>query len=749
MFGRSIYFVISLLLFCSVFVVGCHNGDSDIPSTGTADQKNSGNIPGAISDDQADWLVTEYRSSTIKAEVRSLSENIQVRMRKELARAAVEAITLSAEDKAATGNVSLYRIKNLRAFEHDIFTVPRIFVQSAVFGGRISTSVDAGGMVTLRFPVALVDGLKHEVVSGLSTIALPDDYLIPDVGLLKDRLQKQLGFTPNLSALPACPEDIKLVFGDESLQIKPVTARGVCPLNQLFEVSTKGSREQIRKLIEQDMVSGGVRITAHFRLAPHFVKTIRNVEISSTALREKLYKQFVELPYGVGAGDYELYPAKSVSQGLIAVLNGMLTEAGLSVAVAGAEVIMPLLDDILGNYFAYENCSDASGPCFRLRSEPIISERLLYLDSYDTEKVDVISNQVDSAVSVRGLSNDESKFIIPGEETNDSIAPSRGRRGGLLKPMREGDLIEFDLSGITSFKRQYIAPILDIAVSKLDNPVCVKWGEIPTREETDYSICLEWNTACARFHNICTRSEEYCVRDHEECVKRGVGLCFFCCDHVERICDERASRCTESHTECDEWRTTSCKTFGKKNVPAGPAPCLATENQWSKFWRLSELPSILKTKENLATFDQEALFSGIKLQFSHWEPGVTGKFWQIKTACPLSAFFPKTEQYGDHLKISIRLNNNKDAGCEPFNSWNRRKGREPELTVINVLTHPQQYACGFKEELWNGRMIYTCPKLGISSGEPLFDTYYPRYTLEGALRLPGVKFISSVAGSNQ
>ena len=220
-------------------------------------------------------------------------------------------------------------------------------------------------------------------------------------------------------------------------------------------------------------------------------------------------------------------------------------------------------------------------------------------------------------------------------------------------------------------------------------------------------------------------------------------MCFFCCDHEDDVCDTKSWRCLRSETRCDEWKPTSCKTFGKKMVPAGPAPCLKTENQWSKFWRLSELPSIVKTSERPASFDQEALFTGLQIQFTHWEPGLTGQFRRVSTVCPVSAFHPAVEQVGDALKIRFRIGNNRDASCEPFNTWNRRDGRESELTLINQLTRPEKYACGFREEYWNGRLVFSCPKLGLTSSQPLFDTYYPRFEVSGVLRIPGARFVST------
>lgn len=731
-----------------------------VPVTGEGSGGQTAPLP--IAGKLDDWEVNEYRSATVRGQVRVLREDSAAKVRAELRAAELVAVELPADVAAPFGNPRVFRLLNSPMHERDVFIVPSIFVQSSVFGGRVAASQDATGRTTLRFPVALADGLRSEVVSGLSSIPLPSFHVIDDQDGLSEALAAALGFEPRIRALPGCPQNLAVVFGGDHMAARLIVGKDTCPTNQLLEVAVTGTPDQIRKLIEADMVSGEVRLSGNVGLAPQFIRSITSLELSGPKLRERLYQKFVELPHGVGAGDFMLYPAESVRRGIEEVLTAVLTEAGIPTLSQGDAA--PFVDDILAVHFEPEACGEGEAPCFRFRAQPLIDEPLVMFDSFQLEKVTVPSQPIEVAARLRGISNDESRFHVAGENTDDSNRPGRGRRGGLLRPMREGDMIELELTGLTTSRREYPAPLLDLDLSRLDNPVCVRWGEPPVREETDYSNCIEWNSECSTWRSVCVREEDYCVSGERECVERGSGLCFFCCNRVEFVCKQWGRRCAQTENRCEGWRQTSCKRFGTHMVPAGPAPCVATENQWLKVWRLSEPPSMVQRPELPGSYDRQTLFSGLKLQFTNWEPDQAGRYRQVKATCPLSAFFPEIAQEGASLKLRLRLSNNRDAGCEPFNRWNRKPGREPELTLVNQLTRPEDYQCGTREELWNGSVKYRCPNRrrpcdpleelldGVGglrcsgpdnvSLRPIFDTYYPRVAVEGVLRLPGVRFRS-------
>lgn len=688
------------------------------------------------------WNVTQHRSQAVRFTARSLREVERDRTRAALAQTRVERVDLPGDVAGQFGNPKLYRLTGAAEYEREVFIVPRFFVRSAVFGGRVASHEDAGGRTTLRFPVALVDGLQNVVSSGLSSIPVPSALVIADPAGLQGALAAELGFRPTLRAFPACPEGLRLTFGGESLQAKALLPRGLCPVNQLFDVTVSGTPEQIRRLVEHDLVSGEVRLSGQLRLEPSFIDGMKSLELSTLALRSRLYQKFVELPFGLGAGAYLLYPAADVRIVTTELVNELLADAGAPALVPTETA--PLVDDILAIHFDPEPCAGSDGPCFRYRAQPLLDEPAHYLDTFALERVPLAGPEIALRSRLQGLSSDESQFVIAGEDTDDSVPPSPGRRGGLLRQMREGDLIELELSELTARRREYPAPVFDAALSRLDNAVCVKWGEPPVREETDYDNCVAWNEECARSRTVCVREKDVCREGSRECVKRGVGLCFFCCDHVDFVCRRWGRECAETTTRCEEYRRTSCKTFGTKWVPAGPAPCLETENQWTKFWRLSENPSIVTKSEELSKFDRQSLFDGIRLQFTGYEPDSMGRFRLATTTCPLSAFRPEVSaEDGGSLKLRLRLLNNRDVQCEPFNRWNRKRGYEPELTVQNRLTAPERYSCGTLEENWSGRRTYSCPRLGLTSEQPVLDTYYPRYSIQGVLRLPGVRFQST------
>jgi hypothetical protein len=756
-------------VFAALFFVGCGGPGLTGPSGPTPREVSGGQVaPLPVAGKLDDWEVNEYRSAAVRAQIRVLREEIAATVRAELVTAELVAVELPADEASRFGNLRLFRLLNSPLHERDVFIAPGLFVQSSVFGGRVAASQDATGRITLRFPVALADGLRSEVASGLSSIPLPPFRVIDDQDELRSALASVLGFEPRLRALPGCPRSLAVKFGSDRIPARLVLDQDACPMNQLLEVAVTGTREQARKLIESDMVSGDVRLSGELGLSPQFIRSITSLEFHGPKLRERLYQKFVELPHGVGAGDFLLYPAESVRRGVEEVLSAILRDAGIPALSQGEAA--PFVDGVLAIHFEAESCGEGEAPCFRYRAAPLIDEPVVMFDSFGLEKVAVASEPIEVVTRLQGLSNDESRFQVAGENTDDSYPPGRGRKGGLLRPMRDGDLIELELTGLTTSRREYPAPILDPHLSRLDNPVCVRWGEPPVREETDYSNCLEWNHQCSRWLSVCVREEDYCVRGERECVERGVGLCFFCCNRVEFVCHQSGRRCAQTENRCEAWNPTSCKRYGTRTVPAGPAPCVETQNQWIKLWRLSEPPSIVTRPERPETYDRQTLLAGLKLQFTHWEPDLAGRYRQVKATCPLSAFFPEVIQEGTSLKLRLRLANNRDAACEPFNRWNRKPGREPELTLVNQLTRPEEYQCGTREERWNGTVTYSCPKLhrpcapleehfgdvglgscsegGAVSPFPILDTYYPRVAVEGVLRLPGVRFRSVPENQN-
>ncbi len=748
--NRQTLLFIAFSLMGVLILVGCQSKTpSEVPlpqalpknAPPMALPKDSPTEPSTPQIQTGDWDFSIQESTYVKAEIRKLRKEAEEAARNQLD--AAQIVPIPPSETSSKYGVSLYQLKNSPGREQDVFIQPKIFVRSSVFGGRVYSSKNAFKQVTLRIPVALVDGLSRTISSGLSTVTLPDEYVIQDIDVFRDALSRELGFKPNLHPTSACPANMVLAFGDERLPVKSLLPRGVCPINQFFDVSVTGSESQIQKLIEQEMSSRSAQLVAVLGSAPQLLKEITDIQISGSHLREQIYKKFVELPYQLESGDFLLYPAASVRRGVEEVLTDILAEVGLSLTQKTDWV--PWIDEILANYFDSEVCGEDLGVCLRPRSAPVINEPIVRWSVFDTENISKSAFVVGTTTTLRSLTTDESAFTAPFENTDDSVPPIQGRVAGLLRPVHEGDLVEFELTGISALRRQHSAPILDESLSHPENPVCVAWGDPPTRPEPDYSVCLEWNMGCSRSHEACVQNETYCGSGHRECVERGNGICFFCCKHVGDICDRWDVRCVRTETRCDEWTPTSCRTFGTRMVPAGPAPCIQTENQWSKFWRVSEVASIIKTPISPVAFDLESLSQGIQIQLTHWEPSEAGDYRLVKTVCPLSAFHPTTELRED-LKIRFRLANNISANCFPFNSWNRKEGREPELAIINSLAKPERYECGFREEFWNGKVVYTCPKLERSSDRPIFDAYYPRLELRGILRLPGTSFVSTEKG---
>ena len=98
------------------------------------------------------------------------------------------------------------------------------------------------------------------------------------------------------------------------------------------------------------------------------------------------------------------------------------------------------------------------------------------------------------------------------------------------------------------------------------------------------------------------------------------------------------------------------------------------------------------------------------------------------------------------------------AGCVPFNEQNQRPGYAPTIGLVNQVALQSEFQCGSLSENWEGKRRYVCRMPGgkaiekettreadaqaVARGEHMgiYESYYPRVELQGALRIVGSFF---------
>ena len=630
-----------------------------------------------------------------------------------------------------------------------ISILPKLLIKSEVFGGRVRFT-DAGtkGSSSVRINLALVDGRSKEIHSGFSAFPIPSEYEITSETNPK---------ASDLSSSSDCPDRIELRQGSESLPLSPVFGEDGCPRNEFFEIAASSPSKELRKWFEDRIPQGDVVLWASFKPKASFLKEAVSVDINPFLLYEKLYSAFVEANSRdvTPLLDQVSFSAKQVHDRVAHVLSSSFKDSGFN-GLNESELRI-VLDTLMSIFFNSSNgsCGVDDGICFKLKARPDSSESQIHFAFNRTESVAIPGEAFELSTPVRDLSQDVELFKINAEQTDDATPPKSGRIGGLLRQVAAGDLVELEISKIIGIHRDPEVAYYRPEKSRLNNSVCVSYGVAPTIEVTDPNTCLEYNQECRQWKD-CNAWGDPCVEWEAHCCRaasRGSEHCSFVRsndpnnfggwrDCSNKRCVRTTHVCVAPTHECVQWVNTSCKRFGTKRVPNGPAPCEQYENQWVKYYDLGEPTGIHPREENLGAINQSDILSGLQIQFSSIDWKENSHFDFIKITCPLSSFFPEFKQEGDRLKIRFRVQNQELSGCLPFNARNSIPGYYPEISLVNQLVIEDQSLCGFVEEYWNGTRMYNCPMLGKRSNQKIYQTYYPRMEVQGKFKLPGLRFIS-------
>ena len=490
------------------------------------------------------------------------------------------------------------------------------------------------------------------------------------------------------------------------------------------------------------------------------MKEVVSFDINASLLFERLYATLIE-----GSPSREIPSVDSQAWGVSELhekLKRFLGESFRDVDFSGLTEgeLNSVIDSILGTHFVKveKGCPASPLVCMKLKSRPD-GQNVLSFTFTRSKDVVISGNPVEISAPIRDLSQDVELFKVESEKSDDSYAPREGRIGGSLKQLSPGDLVELEVSEITSHQRRYSQAMYREEKSRLDNVVCVGWGEVPTTEVTDYNNCLEYNQQCQQW-NDCNAWGDPCVEWEAHCCRaasRGSEYCAFVRsnnpnnfggwrDCTGARCIRTNHVCVAPTHECVQWVNTSCKRYGTRRVPSGPAPCERKENQWMKHYDLADPLPMRDLKEDLSTLDTASVVGGIKLQFTSFIWDQTGEPKFVKMTCPLNNFQPEVKRVQNKLLIRFRVENHPENLCTPFNQMNTVTGFEPEVALVNQISMAQPIPCGFVENFWDGRDVYTCPELNQTSDKPILRTYYPRMDIAGKLRLPGVRFMSNAKG---
>lgn len=358
-----------------------------------------------------------------------------------------------------------------------------------------------------------------------------------------------------------------------------------------------------------------------------------------------------------------------------------------------------------------------------------------------------LDNLSEESPILEDLGDGTTRFVIPAENSDDSFPVKSGRKGAILKEIKTGDTVKISIESITGRHRQFKSPVHLPQLSVDHNPVCTAWGEPPVREVLDPDRCLDWNQHCVVHSQPCIREERRCVEIRTECCKRerhcpdptnnhiisqihAFGCFWECVENCTR-CVREEPICLERTEKCEAWAKSDCRSYATKLESSGPAPCIQTQNQWLKVYELSQLASRIDKTEEIQKFDLQSVFNGLVVEFSTLIFS-DGKTHRTSSHCSLVGLNAKLIPQETTILFRFKLEDTDQ--CKLMVG---AVGDDPtyEIYLINQLSRPETFSCGFLHEQWNGNLNYRCPQTNESSDVPILSTYFPRYSVTGSVKI--------------
>lgn len=661
---------------------------------------------------QGEWSLKKFHSDWIRVEVRTRD---QISVDQEVQR--LESTTWKVVARSENPKVKSIEIESETEGNYS-WMMPHPVLKSALFASRPKFEAIEEGLLAVQLPVAFADGRRSHLITGV----FPEKFAIHFSAGQGETLRDE-----------TCPSLLALKHKSRALKLAFEAVNGVCPRNQYLVARALVNEAELQEWLTSLIPSGEVEVEVSFKPS----RPVATEQVLLTLQAAEVAKRLQNREGATAermSGD-EL--RRRVRDLLVRELNA------LGVPSLGTGEWNEMVERLVSQLYirTRQGCPTGEQECFFVRKrlpEPDWIE-FLFLRS---KTVSLTNQEFHAAVPVRDLSDRTEAFVIALEGSSDQELLEVGKESGALLQVAPGDRVEIEISRIQSFRKELAGEIFQEQDSVVDHPVCVGWGEIPTREEADPSKCLEWNEKCDLrplcapdgWRDLCVEWQARCCRSlsrgGESCgdLRRGdlnwpkYLDCFNVqCVQTNRVCEVPAApdACEPGH-----WVKTSCKKFGTRTIALGPAPCVKTENQWTRIFRYSTPVSKIPTQEALSLIPVEDLVRGLSVRFISREEG------QIRSVNrSLESLKPAAALREGHFFIRFDI---------PETQFSR--ATETLLGLTSHFTIAAQSYCGTRRDFWNGRALYHCPESGETSERPIFLTYSPQIRIAGKVRLLGARF---------
>jgi hypothetical protein len=370
-------------------------------------------------------------------------------------------------------NVTLFKIRNVKEYEHTAFVAPRVYAYGAAEKARISPESHSDGTVTIPFHLAMVSGTESSIEStrGHDRVDLPDSVLVKNIEKLRTDLFGRFEGFNTLSVLPGCPKKIMIVVNGEEFEATNTDlANGdYCSPNTPFTAAIRVSKERAQYLLQDAIYNGQVEARASYETTVAFSVAKLQIEFQKQKIFEELEAQFHGVIYWVTAEAYDKVTNIVKSQALKVQIQGEYSSQ-LSVIV----------DQAVKEFFTPFRPDPASSDHGKCENQVCVS--LNYNYSKEKQTFEVNWQQSENALTGQVYLTwtklhplMDNTVAIGGSPQRPGLPNSNGASIETGLTILNGDLLEIIPTKLKIERRQLSIP----QTSHHDNVVCVK-------EETRY-----------------------------------------------------------------------------------------------------------------------------------------------------------------------------------------------------------------------------------------------------------------------
>ncbi len=365
-------------------------------------------------------------------------------------------------------NVTLFKIKNIKDYEHTAFIAPRVYAYGASEKARITPEEHSDGTVTIPFHLAMISGTEPSIEStrGNDNISLPESVMAKNLDKLRVDLLNRPEQFDTISVLPGCPKKIIIVVNGEEFEAtnSDLSSGDYCTPNSPFTAAIRISKERAKYLLQDAIYNGQVEARASYETHVAFSVARLHIEFQKQKIFEELEAQFHGVIYWLTADVYAKVTNIVKSQALKVQIQGDYSNqlSGI-VEQAVKEFFVP---------FRADPSSPEHGKC-----ENIACLSLNYNYSKEKQTFEVNWEQSENTLTGQVYLTwtklhplMDSSVAIGGNPKRPSLPNTSGASIETGLTILNGDLLEITPTKLKIERRQLSIP----NVTVLDNKVCVQ-----------------------------------------------------------------------------------------------------------------------------------------------------------------------------------------------------------------------------------------------------------------------------------